>query len=319
MNGLIVGVDKVNNGKAYRVVLFSYNNKQWEFQRQQLNTDSLKALIAGGKVRMLNVKLDGNKLKGLTGSLGRFENGINNPLVIVSELVADGRGVIGYKVANYDGTVKNVTVEDLIQHSMKTNQLGGIPIQNGQFVVETGGQRAHIRCYPGGDYIKEVIERKKSVNAKPATLDTDKNTKSLSKLEELFTPEQINELKIGKQKGVNIKVYGNNKLSAEQMRVVREGLQDGLDAKIYADPEYSVDAMRLLRADMKYGVDVSYYLNPKYSAEQLSELAEGFITGVDVSIYADPKNTPDEMAEIRMRLENNIWREHTVSADKSWE
>ena len=205
-----------------------------------------------------------------------------------------------------------------MEYCRKVSNAGEVPIQNGQYVQESGGRQSFIRAYPGGEYIKEVVVRRRSKHVKPANVDQQRNEKAISRIEELFTPEQIKQLKLGKMNGVDIKVYGNNKLSAEQMEVIRKGLEDGINAKLYADPAYSVDAMRILRADMKYGVDVSYYLNPEYSAEQLSELANGFISGVDVSVYADPKIPPQEMAEIRMRLENGIWREMDVENDTSW-
>lgn len=318
MRGLIVGIDIVDGCKLYRVILFDYSNKNWKFNRQRVTEEQLIGALVQGKIRLTNAKVEGGKIKGTTGDLKRFQNRINKPLVIISELVVDGRGVLGYKVANYEGTVKNVSRMDMLKLCDKVSKAGGIPLQNGQYVADTNEQRAHIRSYPGGDYIKEVIERTRSRHARPASVDTTRNTKALEKLEELFTPEQIRELMIGKKNGVNIKIYGNNKLSADQMRVIREALEEGLNAKLFADPDYSVDAMRILRADMKYGVDVSYYLNPKYSAEQLSELATGYISGVDVDKYSDPNNTPEEMAEIRMRLENNIWKELEVDRDESW-
>lgn len=318
MNGIIVGIDSANKSKVYRMVMFEKTNGNWQFGKQMVPEIQLVDLMAKKKVRCLNATVANNKIKGTTGDLARFDNKVNNPLVIISELVtSDGVG-IGYKVVNNEGVVKNTPSKEVLAYCARTTANGGIPIQNGMYVAETGGQKAHIRCYPGGEYIKEVIERNKSKNAKASVVDTTKNEKALTKIEELFNSKQVEQLKLGKQNGVNIKIYGNNKFSAEQMEVLRKTLEDGSKAELIADPEYSVSAMKILRADMKYGVDISYYANPGYSAEQLSELSSGYLDGVDISKYADVKINPVEMAEIRLRLVNNIFKELQVNKDDSW-
>lgn len=318
MKGIIIGIERNERETAYKIVMYANNNGEWKFTRQIATERSLVSAISSKQVDIVNAKVVNGKLKGRTGDLARFDNKVNKPLVIIAELAVKDRGTIGYKIANSTGAVKNIPVGELLAYCAKTTKQGGVPIQNGMYVADTESQKAFIRAYPDGEYEKELIERHRSKNAKPAQINTEENNKSISKIEELFNKEQIAELKLGKKNGIDIKIYGNNKLSAHQMKVIREGLEEGLNTKLFADPEYSVDAMRLLRADMKYGVDVGYYLNPKYSAEQLSELAIGFISGVDVDKYADPSINPEEMSEIRMRLENNIWKEHSVKNDASW-
>lgn len=318
MQGIIVGIDRDNNkNRHFRVVAFEHKGSDWKFSKQRVEEKQLLVAIQKGMV-IVNAEVKDGKLKGRTGDFSRFENKVNKPLVIISEMVSKEGTILGFKIANGDGVVKNITNKELVAYCDRISKKGGIPVQNGMYVPEKDGQKAHIRCYPNGEYIKEEIVRKKSANAKPAQVNEEKNSKSISKLEEIFNSEQIKEIKLGKKNGVNIRIYGNAKLSAEQMKVIREGLEDGINAQLYADPEFSVDAMRILRADMKYGVDVSYYLNPQYNAEQLSELANGFISGVDVSAYADPKNDAQEMAEIRMRLEAKLWAEQNVKEDSSW-
>lgn len=318
MRGVVVGIDKQGTTKVYRVVLFSYDNssKEWKFRRQRVVEDQLVSGINHGKLSLENAGVRDGKLWGKTGDLSRFENGVNNPVVILTELVIEGQGVIGYKIVTYEGVVKNINVKNLLIYCEGINRGRGVPIQNGMYVKEQGRNKAHIRCYPDGEYIKEMLERKVSKHAKPAKLD--KSARAIAKLEEMFNKDQIKELKLGKQNGVDIKVYANNKLEAGQMRIIREALEEGLNAELFADPGYSITAMRLLRADMKYGIDVRYYMNPDFSAEQLMELSVGYISGVDISKYADPKNPPEEMAEIRVRLENNLWRELDVESDDTW-
>ena len=317
MKGAIIGIDKINGQAVYRVITMSYKNKAWKFSKKMVNEAELINAIKKG-FNIINAKVDGNRIKGSTGDLKRFNNNVNNPLVILSELVDNNGTILGYKVATCEGTVKNIKQKELTAYCERISRKSGIPIQNGMYISEKDGQKAHIRSYPGGEYFKEVIERKKASNAKKPEINQEKTKSALERLEEIFSKEQIKELQKGRENKVNFKVYANPKLSAEQMAVIRGALEKGLNGSLIADPAYSIDAMKYLVSDMKYGVDVSYYLNPAYSAEQLSVLGDGFISGVDVSKYADPKLTPEQMTEIRVRLENNIWKEHEVKAEDSW-
>lgn len=307
--GYVIGVDK----DKYRVIVMESINGEWKFTRMALDTASLAALSS--KADLVNVEFKGTKLKGKTGDLSRFKS---KPLVILSELYVQDQGTIGYKVSDCNGIVKNIPNKELLAYCKKAVEADRIPIQNGIFVPETDSKKAFIRAYDNGEFYRELIVRNKSKNVKKAEVNQEKNEKAISKIEEVFNPEQIEQLKLGKKNGVNIKIYGNNKLSADQMRVIREALEEGIDAKLFADPEFSVGAMRMLRADLKYGVDVSLYLNPKYDLYQLEELSAGIITGVDISKYSDPSLSAREMGEIRTRLEKNIWKEHQVDNDNTW-
>lgn len=321
MRGIVVGIDKEGAGKVYRVVVYERDSKSkgWRFKRQRVLENELINGISTNKIVLENITVDKGRIRGKTGDLSRFDNGVNRPIVILSEIIVDGQGTVGYKTITYDGVVKNITLSKLLSYCHDVDRRGGIPIQNGMYVKEQGGIKAHIRCYPYGDYIVERLERKVSDYAKPVKLLKDSKSKqAMAKLEEMFNRDQIRELKLGRQNGVDIKVLANNKLSAGQMKIIRETLEEGLRAELFADPAYSIDAMRLLRSDMKFGIDVKCYMSPEYSAEQLMELSVGCMSGVDISRYANPKNTPNEMSEIRIRLENNIWKELDVESDDTW-
>lgn len=321
MNAAIIGIDTRANESLYRVISFRMDSDGWKFARQIANASQLTSAINASKTNCINAKVEGNSLKGNPAALSRFENGVNKPMVILTEIVAkssSGDEVLGYKMSNYDGVVKNITLREVLAYCERITKAGGVPIQNAMYVAETADQKAHIRCYAGAEFLKESIIRKRTQQAQPAQIQKGANEKALNKLEELFTKEQIEQLKIGKRNGVNIRIYGNNNLSADQMQIIREALEERLDAGLFADPRYSVDSMRYLRADLKYGVDISYFMNPKYSLEQLSELDSGYLSGIDISKYSDPSLTPEQMSEIRLRLENNFWKEHEVSKDESW-
>lgn len=322
MKAAIIGIEKHDKQKIYRVITFKRDGTDWKFTGRKLDERRIIQAIEQG-LEFINATVERGRLKGKTGDLARFENGVNKPMVILAEIVTDKGEVLGYKMSNYDGIVKNISLRNVLAYCNREKVIGGIPIQNAIYVPGEGAEnrqsKSFIRCYNEGDFIQEVIVRKRAETAVKPKIYSEKNKKAISRLEELFNKEQIEQLKLGKKNGVNIKIYGDNKLEAEQMKVIREALEEKLNARLFADPRYSVDIMRYLRAELKHGVDISYFLNPDYSIGQLAELSNGYISGVDITKYANPNINAEEMAEIRLRLERNIWKEHSVDKDNSWQ
>lgn len=319
MKGIIVGIDSFNNQRNFRMVGFTFDNGKWDFNRQVVAEEQLVALITSGRLQVNNAVVEKGKIKGSTGSLDRFNSAKGRPVVILSILMANGETVVGYKIADYDGNVKNIKATDMLMMCKIETDRGNVPIQNGMFVPDIGKNGA-IRCYPNGDYTKEIVQINKpatAVKANPVTKNKVTGATGNPVMND-FTPEQIQQIMMAKNSGVNYKLLRNEKFTPEQMKVLRETMEDGLNAKLFADPAFSADAMRMYRADMRYKVNIRYYLNPAYSVEQLSELSIGYLGGVDISQYSDPKLTPEEMAERRVRLESKIWKGHAVKEDKSW-
>ena len=104
--------------------------------------------------------------------------------------------------------------------------------------------------------IQRKTETKTAVNRVPL----QRNEKTLNKLDEIYTPEQIAELREGKKNGVEIRVYANPALSAQQMRALRKGLQKGINVKPFASVEYSPESMRWYISDREAGIDIRPYL-----------------------------------------------------------
>ena len=315
MNGIIVGIDQGAAGKAYRVILYKRSDKGYEFERRIVSEPELvNAMLRNGLV-IDNAEVSGNKLKGKTGDLSRFNTAKGfHPMVILAEIVADDV-VIGYRVAKYDWMVSAVRIKEVMAYCARVSN-NGSPFQNAQYVPETNGSKAHLRSFPGHPFYRETLKRERSTIAKPANPDKKENQKQVSRLEELFNSAQIKQLKLGKEHGVNIKIFGNNKLSSDQMEQLRLALEDGVNAKAFADPAYSVQAMKALRINAKYGVDVTYFVNPKFNAEQVYELSTGYLSGVDITKYADPTISAKEMSKKRVELESQIWKDVEVKEAK---
>lgn len=326
--GAVIGIDKYNEKeKAYRVILAQVAiNKgvvsgEWQFKKSLVDLNTLRQLTQQAK--FLNIAFENNSIKGTTGSLDRFKSAVSGdrsvlrPMIILSELRTSEDRLIGYKVVNYDGEVKNIINKELLAYCKRMTKANGVPIQNAIY-VPTEGQFGHIKSYPHSPFIKEILNTNKNKYAEKPVLNVKKNEKTLSKLDEIYTKDQIAELKLGRQSGLDIRVYANPSLTANQMRVLRGGLAKGLNVKLIASPDYKVDCMKAYLVDLEDGLDIRSYLSPKYNIGQISELSIASELGLDISKLSNPKLSAVDMQEIRERLQNNIYKETLVKSDGSW-
>lgn len=305
----IVGITKTSNSdQLYRLLLVKKGDDgKPKYEMADVTDGALKAKMAQG-MQIENAALVGNRLKGTTGSLDRFLVNQNpKPFVILSEIVDASGTKLGYRIADCNGMVKAVKLDEILKFCRKIKQAGGIVFQNGIYVEKSEGVSEHIRSFKKEGYPKEVFGVRKKVNDYKSNINYADNKKNASKIEEIFNPQQIEQLKLGKQHGVDITVYANKALSAEQMCEIRKGLESKVNVKLYADPRFSVTQMKRLRAEMEAGYDVSPWANPAYSIAQMTQIKLGVLAGIDISLYANPKTTAEEMSEIRMRLEAGIW------------
>lgn len=307
MNGIIVGIQNEEGQKIYRVVLYNRTADGCQYNKQAVPEQMLINALRENKLVLDNAKLVDNKIKGTTGDLARFKANGFRPMVVMTEIVTDDK-VIGYRLATYDGKVTAIRIKEVLAYCARVSG-NGAPFQNAMYVAETPTSKAYLRAFPGQTFYQEKIQRNKSKTANPAVVDKKTNEKQVSKLEELFNPAQIQQLKLGKAHGVDIRIFGNNKLSADQMKELRQALEDGVDARAFADPAYSVSAMKALRINSKYGVDITYFVNSHYNAEQIYELSTGYLSGVDISQYADHKLSAKDMSKKRVYLESQLWNE----------
>ena len=324
---IIVGIDDNQKifGKQYRIITFKMKESNagtdWKYEKRIVDERTLVNVINMGGI-VLNASLDDKgKLKGDPASFSRFEK---SSLVIISELVADNDKVVGYKVAMSNGEVKNIRIEELIAYGIRCEQKGLIPAQNAIFISDSSDKKPHYKAYKDGQFIVERLhtQTKNTFNSKLDKVEEPK--KQIDKgqyLRDIYTEEQLKELKAGKDAGVDFRVYANPALSAEQMHVLREGLQKGLDSRAvspYAIPEYDVKVMAYLNDEQLEGYNISSILSPEYTLGQISELTLAIEEGLDVTQMNDPSNSVEEMAEIRLRMELEIWKPLEVKSHSSW-
>jgi len=325
--GIIVGIDKHNNMSMYRVLQAQINKKaenqyDWKFNCTMMDEHRIiNSLLSGQKY--LNITLDkdnkGNPVvKGNSGSLDRFNNKNYKPSVILSQIQNEEGRLLGYKIANYDGNVKNIVLKEMIAYGNRVTKAGATPVQNAIFVPSEEDRAGHFKSYPNCNFLVEVIRSNKNAHAEVKRVNTQQNKKTLSKLEEIYSPQQIAQLKLGKQAGLDIKIFANPALSPLQMQVLREGLANKVNVRLVAFPEFNVDLMRYYIDDMEYGLNIKKYLNHKYTLQQVSQLSIAAEEGLDISKMSNPKLSAEEMSEIRERLERNIWKDELVKKDGSW-
>ena len=307
---MLYGIIAARNNGNYTIIL--YKSVKGPYKSTVMDEKTLIKVISNGSLKLYNAYLDNGVLKGI-GSLTRFDDSKHPPIVIISVIKAEDK-IIGYRVCNAHRKIGAYRKKDLISYCERMVKANGKtpPIQNGVFVSATDDVEAHIRSFPNSEFVEERIERKESPKASVAKVNKEENNSKLSRLQELFTDAQIEQLKLGKKNGVDIRVYGDPKLSAEQMREIRKGLENGIDAAVYASPEYPEDVMRALRINAKFGVNIKYFVNPKLNVDQIFELSTGWLSGVEISKFADPSIPANDMAKIRIDLENQLWR--TVEA-----
>lgn len=321
--GIVVGIDKSpDNSKMYRVMVADVNKVsnmqyEWKFECKIYPEQYLISLLASG-TRWLNITLDGKNIKGTTGSLSRFEDPNHKPYVIISQLVNKDNKILGYKIANYDGVVKNIPIKEMLAYGSRISKANLTPVQNAIFVPETADKKAHFKSYPNHNFISELLQTSKNKDAVQRKVSLKKNEKTLNKLEEIYSAEQLQQLRLGKEHGVDIRIYANPQLSAEQMKALREGLESHVNVKPIAHPEFKYKPMLYYIDCLQNNIDIRQFLNPKYDIGQLSELSLAVELGLDVSKLSNPKLKANEMQEIRERLEKNIWKDEFVKKDGTW-
>ena len=319
--GTVIGIDKINNEAIYRVIISKYVNKNgildWKFECKMMNVSQIINSFSSGAV-WSNIKVHQGKLKGSSGDLERFNNKVNKPYVILSQILDSDCNVLGYKVANYEGNVKNISLKEMVAYGNRVVKHGGIPVQNAIFISTDENKKAHYKAYPDCAFIKEIITKKKNKYTEVKRVNTTQNEKTLSKLEDLYTKQQIEQLKIGKSEGLDIRIYANPSISAESMKELRLGMKQGLNVRPLAHPDFKPQAIKFYIMELKDGIDIKQFLNPAYDIEQLSSLSLAVELGLDISKMANPKLNANEMEEIRERLEQGIWKDELVKKDGTW-
>ena len=147
-----------------------------------------------------------------------------------------------------------------------------------------------------------------------------------------YQKAQNQEIKLGKEEGLNVSLYANPEFNWLQMEQIRMGLKDKVDASVYADPANNYETMRQIRISLYAGIDLIPYLKRGFAdddleeirmaimnrlpidkwlqdnmcAPQIHEIRVGLCEDLDVSSYADIQYNWMQMQEIRLGLEKKV-------------
>jgi len=319
----VVGIDTIDaKTKCYRVILAQLMETdvpkayKWNFTAKKLSAEQIVSSTGKG-LQWLNIKVVNGEIKGSTGDLSRFNNGKNHPYVIISKIESMSGKLLGYKVADYNGNVQNISANDMVAFGQQATACNGIPVQNAKFIATEG----YYCAYPGASFIEEVhATNNKPQAAANRKIDMEANKKAANKMSDTFTKEQIKQLKLGKDAGLQYKIYANPKLSAEQMELLRNALANGAGPmiKLIAFPEYNTKVMGRYAADIVMKRDIRPYLNPKYTVDQVNCLSTAYLLGIDLGNLNNPDLTPEQMRVEKNKLLNQMWGFEKVDKHESW-
>lgn len=147
-----------------------------------------------------------------------------------------------------------------------------------------------------------------------------------------YQKAQNQEIKLGKEEGLDVSIYSNPEFNWLQMEQIRTGLKDGVDASIYANPAYSYETMRQIRLSLYSAMDLMPYLHRGFTddsleeirlallnklpldqwlkddmcAPQIHEIRIGLCEQLDISAYSDTKYNWMQMKELRLGLEKKL-------------
>ncbi len=164
VKAIIINIEKINNVNMVSVLFCEKedDNSDFQYTLQIVTEDSVIDALKAGRVTLDNAKVDGGKLKGITGDLKRFA-GEHKPVVILAEMHQEKQGLIGYRVSLSNGTVRRVKLKEMLAYAKRKTDANQIPFQNGIYVRETGEKKEDVFLFPDKQE-KRQAQKKKPVS-----------------------------------------------------------------------------------------------------------------------------------------------------------
>lgn len=272
------------------------------------------------------------RIKTTRGDISRYtiernkEGGVRIILAVVVNLNNES-DVLGYRIADKDGAVKRISLQDAIRIGVKYSANKLTPFANA-ILVQASGKKPHYKSYVADGFpIERIPVNRTTPKAKPAVIPKPSSPEAKAvesmdkqelskKLSDIFSPEQMKELRACKVAGVNPRIIANPKLSAKQMRVVWLTEKEGYKGRVFADPAYPVENMEFLRCELETKTDIRSMLNPKFSIDQLYALSYAYVMGANMTKIADPSIPAKKMDQMVEDESKKIWRDFKVIEGK---
>ncbi|MCR4610295.1 MAG: FapA family protein [Lachnospiraceae bacterium] len=115
-----------------------------------------------------------------------------------------------------------------------------------------------------------------------------------------LTDDQLAEIQLGMDEGVDVSLYARKDLLAIQMRQVRLGLMSGVTVSRYNDPAYDWFQMEEIREGLENHINVDKYASPKVPYMKMRQIRKGLMKGIDLSDQIGQK--ADVLRQIRKAL-----------------
>ncbi|MCR5421682.1 MAG: FapA family protein [Lachnospiraceae bacterium] len=119
-----------------------------------------------------------------------------------------------------------------------------------------------------------------------------------------FFALQMKEIRLGLMSEVPVELYARKDFDWFQMEEIRLGLEDKLNVRLYAYPKVPFDTMRQLRLALKEGINLSKYLS--LPAGVLRELRKSVKSGVNIARFIEEGYDEEQLEQIRISLEKRI-------------
>lgn len=313
----VIGTDR----RGFRVIQevpVDGKNGEVEWRKRILSAEELyNDIKINGEYENVGIK-DG-KIVGTAGALSRFSDK-EIQLVVLEEIRNSAGRTLGYKVAQRDGEIFNIKLEDILKFAEREIGKGNTPLINAIFARREDTGTAFIKGYPNKPIKVYTIPNKvnKYAEAEKQRIQAMEESKCTDnreeKLREIYTEEQLEQIRLGEKQGLRVAVYANPKLSAEQMKALRQGMAQGVNVSRLAYNEYGVEEMKFYICELLCKTDISAYLSPEYNVGQLLVLSNACERGISLELLSNPKMTAQEMQEVAERIEKEIWRDGYMPA-----
>ncbi len=136
-----------------------------------------------------------------------------------------------------------------------------------------------------------------------------------------YSVDQLKEIELGKQQGLDTSVYENPAFLAMQMQEIRLGLSKGLNVSIYADPEFDWLQMGELRSALEIGLDAKKFADKSIPHDIMREERKSLEQGVDLSDYKGGRRGRSAaiMRQLRKARREGVELLHFVEEGYDWE
>lgn len=124
-----------------------------------------------------------------------------------------------------------------------------------------------------------------------------------------FTVDQLQSIFSGLLCGINsigffseAKRFNDYNFTPDQMNQIIDGCEKGVDYMQYATPDFDDLQMKLIKDGMINSLDIDSYARDDFSWEQMYQIFDGLKAGIDVYQYNDPNLSVIDMITIKKEL-----------------